>query len=136
MRQMWVVAPDGSVHRGAEGWRVLFRHLDGLSWVASLYRIPGVSFVMDRVYRAIAARRYRLSCREADCRRPDADAGRGGPAGGGPRALFTALLVPALCGALVASGCAESKPDPIIDRLQAIAHPQATQILLFPFEAD
>jgi predicted DCC family thiol-disulfide oxidoreductase YuxK len=135
MRQMWVYAPDGTVHKGAEGWRVLFRHLDGLSWVAVLYRIPGFPFVMDRVYRAIAARRYRLSCRDASCRRPDAGAGRGGRAAGGPRGLAVALLVPALCGALAISGCAESRPDPIVDRLQAIADPQSTQVVLVLFEA-
>ena len=49
---------------------VLFAVLDGLSWVAALYAIPGVPFVMDRVYRAIAERRYRLSCATAGCRGP------------------------------------------------------------------
>src|SRR3989442_199107 len=74
LRQMWVYAPDGEVHKGAEGWRVLFRVLDGLSWVAAAYKIPGVAFGMDRAYRYIAARRDRPSGRDGACPRPgDAD---------------------------------------------------------------
>jgi len=135
MRQMWVYAPDGSIHKGAEGWRVLFRVLDGLSWVAALYVIPGVPFVMDRVYRFIAARRYRLSCRNAACRRPDTSGGRGTSAGAGPRALLVALLVPSLLSAVLAWGCGESRPDPLVDRLEAIADPQAESTILALFEA-
>lgn len=126
LRQMWVYAPDGSIHKGAEGWLVLFRVLDGLSWVAALYRIPGVPFVMDRVYRYIAARRYRLSCSGAACRRPRA----------GTRApLVAALLAPALAAAALAWGCGAGEPDPVAERLQAIADPQAGQVVLSVLEA-
>jgi len=127
LRQMWVYAPDGSVHKGAEGWRILFGVLDGLSWVSGLYRIPGVPFVMDRVYRYIAARRYRLSCSNAACR---------GQAGAGPRALgLLALLVPALVASTSVWGCGEGPPDPVSERLQAIADPQAEDVVLAMFEA-
>jgi predicted DCC family thiol-disulfide oxidoreductase YuxK len=128
LRQMWVYAPDGSVHKGAEGWRMLFRLLDGLSWVAGLYSIPGVPFVMDRVYRYIAARRYRLSCSSAAC--------RGRPAGAGPRALgLLALLIPALVVSSSVWGCGEGRPDPVSERLQSIADPQAESVVLAMFEA-
>jgi predicted DCC family thiol-disulfide oxidoreductase YuxK len=135
MRQMWVHAPDGSIHKGAEGWRVLFGVLDGLSWVGAAYKIPGVPFVMDRVYRYIAARRYRLSCRGAACRRPEQGEGRGKSTGTGPRALVGALLVPTLLGVVVAWGCGEGRPDPVVDRLQAIADPQSQSVVLALFEA-
>jgi predicted DCC family thiol-disulfide oxidoreductase YuxK len=127
LRQMWVYAPDGSVHKGAEGWRVLFRVLEGLTWVAALYRIPGVSFVMDRVYRRIAARRYRLSCGGAACR---------AQAGKGPRALGALALLALLPPASVALlGCGPDRPDPVTERLQAIADQEAGDIVLSLFEA-
>jgi len=135
MRQMWVYAPDGSVHKGAEGWRVLFRVLDGLSWVAAAYKIPGVPFVMDRVYRYIAARRYRLSCRDAACRRPGENARRRESAGGGPRALVVILLLPTLLNVVAAWGCGENRPDPVVERLEAIADPQAKGVVLALFQA-
>ena len=144
LRQMWVYAPDGSVHKGAEGWRVLFRVLDGLTWVAGLYRIPGVPFVMDRVYRQIAARRYRLSCRGAACRAPvPGDAGSGPEAGGprtsagtGPRTsgvLALIALLPLAAAPLL--GCGPDRPDPVSERLQAIADPQAEEVVQSLFEA-
>jgi len=135
MRQMWVYAPDGSIHKGAEGWRVLFRVLDGLSWVSSLYAVPGVPFLIDRVYRYIAERRYRLSCSGAECRRSEQTGGRGKSSGGNPRAPLLALLLPTLLGIVAAWGCAESRPDPIVDRLDAIADPQAESVVLSMFEA-
>ena len=144
LRQMWVYTPDGSVHKGAEGWRVLFGVLDGLSWAAGLYRIPGVPFVMDRVYRYIAARRYRLSCSNAACRGPAGGAtgtnpdagGRGRPADAGPRALgLLALLIPTLVVSTSVWGCGEDRPDPVSERLQAIADPEAESVVLAMFEA-
>jgi len=141
LRQMWVYGPDGSVHKGADGWRMLFRVLAGLSWVAGLYRIPGVPSVMDRVYRYIAARRYRLSCSDAACRGPAQGAGGTHPGGGrmtgsGPRALgLAALLIPALVVSSSVWGCGESRPDPISERLQAIADPEAESVVLAMFDA-
>ncbi len=139
LRQMYVVAPDGSLHKGAEGWRELFRVLDGLSWVAALYRIPGVPFVMDRVYRGIAARRYRLSCSGAACRRPAgggaggsaAMGARGKPGGGGTSAvsLVFAILAPALLFAGLLTGCRETERNPVTVRLQAIADPQGGAVV-------
>ena len=134
LRQMYVVAPDGSLHKGAEGWRELFRVLDGLSWVAALYAIPGVPFLMDRVYRFIAARRERLSCSGAACRRPGGNgaAGPGRPAGG-----RTAILVPLLwiLGASVLTGCGEKPPDAARARLQGIADPQGGAVVAAMLEA-
>src|SRR5207247_7446327 len=130
--------------KGAEGWRLLFGVLDGLSWVAGLYRIPGVPIVMDRVYRYIAARRYRLSCSTAACRGPAGGAGgtnpgAGGlgiPGGSGPRALgLLALLIPALVVSSSVWGCGEGPPDPVSARLLAIADPQAASVVLAMFQA-
>ncbi|OLC54346.1 MAG: hypothetical protein AUH92_04190 [Acidobacteria bacterium 13_1_40CM_4_69_4] len=134
LRQMYVYAADGTFYKGAEGWRELFRVLRGLSWAAALYRIPGVPFVMDRVYRFIAARRYRLSCAGSACRLPGAG---GAGAGGGPRAVTVvlALLVPACLTAGSSSGCSGRAPDPVTERLDAIADPEAAAVVLASFEA-
>jgi predicted DCC family thiol-disulfide oxidoreductase YuxK len=142
LRQMYVVAPDGSLHKGAEGWRELFRVLDGLSWVAALYRIPGVPFVMDRAYRFIAARRYRLSCTGAACRRPGGQGvggragGAGGrPGGGGSRAASALVPLLGILGASMLSGCGEREPDPVRSRLQAIADPEGGAVVAAMLEA-
>ena len=131
LRQMYVVAPDGSLHKGAEGWRELFRVLDGLSWVASLYAIPGVPFLMDRAYRFIAARRQRLSCSGAACRLP------GGKGASGPdrpddgRDRTAAILLPLLgiLGASVLAGCGQKPPDAVRTRLLGIADPQGGAVV-------
>src|SRR3989441_8006954 len=133
MRQMYVYAPDGSLFKGAEGWRELFHVLRGLSWAAALYKIPGVSFVMDRVYRFVASRRYRLSCAGAACRRP----AEGGSASAGTRTrlgvVVLALLVPlSLCSGF-ASGCSGGPRDPVAERLDAIADPEATAVVVAVF---
>ena len=139
---MYVYAPDGSFYKGAEGWRELFRVLRGLSWAAALYRIPGVPFVMDRVYRYIAARRYRLSCAGSACRLKVA-AGTG-PAGArksprdrGPHAaaFIFAILLPACLVAGSSSACATRDPDPLSERLDAIADPEAAAVVIASFEA-
>lgn len=145
LRQMYVVTPDGSLHKGAQGWRELFRVLHGLSWVAALYRIPGVPFVMDRVYRRIAARRYLLSCSGAACRRPPGGgavgndaAGVRGKSGGGGRAapaLVPAILLPALVCAGLLSGCGGPERDPVTARLQVIADPQGGEVVAAMLQA-
>src|SRR2546425_355176 len=83
---------------------------------------------MDRVYRFIAARRYRLSCAGSACRLPGAG---GAGAGGGPRAVTVvlALLVPACLTAGSSSGCSGRAPDPVTERLDAIAHPEAAALV-------
>ncbi len=133
LRQVYVVAADGSLHKGAEGWRELFRVLDGLSWIAALYRIPGVPFVMDRVYRHIAARRDRLSCAGAACRQSGEDGAARrrpgeGAAGTGPCAL-------ALAFAGLLSGCTGTGRDPVAERLEAIADPQGAAVVAAMLEA-
>ena len=150
LRQMYVYAPDGSFYKGAQGWRELFRVLRGLSWAAALYRIPGVSFVMDRVYRYIAARRYRLSCANSACRTPGATgptvdatgaAGMGSagrrksPQGGGPHAaaVVFAILVPPCLAAGSSAACATRDPDPLSERLEAIADPEAAAAVIASF---
>ncbi len=140
LRRMYVYAPDGTLHKGAEGWRVLLRVLRGLSWVAALYRIPGVPSIAGRVYGFIADRRYRLSCSGAACRVPGAGsrgADRGASGVSRSPHLFVALLAgAALVGGALLQGCSVSEPpDPLAERLAAIADPRAATVLAEMFRA-
>ncbi len=130
MRQMYVYAPDGSLHKGSEGWRQLFGVLHGLTWVAALYRIPGAPYLIGLLYRFIANRRYRLSCSTAACRLPDRHGQRSGSRGIHP--LLVAL--PAVL-AVTSWACAGPPPDPVTERLESIADPKAVEAVREAFEA-
>lgn len=68
-RALHVVLPDGQVAAGARGVIALLPWLPGgraLGWLA---RVPGVAWLADGVYEAVARRRHRLGCGGADCRR-------------------------------------------------------------------
>ncbi len=130
MRQMYVYAPDGTLTKGADGWITLCSVIPGLRVLAALSRIPGVPPVLRRVYRFIAARRYRLSCANASCR-ARRDAGRGGSATGGAPLAVLALLLAAGT-SLALSGCG-AQEDPLVDRLAAIADPAAAAVLRATF---
>jgi len=149
MRQMYVYAPDGTVHKGADGWMELFRLLHGLSFLAALGRIPGADLLARRVYRFIAERRYRLSCAGAACRtRPPSsrEGGGSGPAraagSGGARSARLALLLPAagllagsVLAALAPAGCSPAPADPLAARLKDVAEPQAAAVVTELLEA-
>ncbi len=148
LRQMYVFAPDGTVHKGAEGWMELFRILQGTSWLAAIGRLPGIRALTRRVYRYIAARRYRLSCATAGCRVPAGGASgrrpRGGDGGrerggnGGRGSTTLLLLTPLPAGLLAAAAalaaaftiaCAGRPPDPLAERLEAIADPESAAVV-------
>lgn len=70
---MHVVAPSGTVWRGAAAAREVLRLLPRLRLLVWFFHIPGAMFVAERVYRWVARRRHRFGCDSPVCR-------RGGPA--------------------------------------------------------
>jgi predicted DCC family thiol-disulfide oxidoreductase YuxK len=55
---MHLILPDGRVFAGADAAPELARLLPGKSWLAPLYRVPGVRPVARGIYAWIAARRH------------------------------------------------------------------------------
>ncbi len=138
MRQMYVYAPDGSLHKGADGWIALCRVLDGLRWAGKIGGLPGIRALARLGYRAIAARRYRLSCRGAACRIPGSNDPPGGgkpPTGAAAREILLILTLGLAAAATALQGCAAAPNDPRNDKLLAIADPQAAEVLAATFEA-
>ncbi len=68
-KAMHLVSPSGAVWSGAAAARELARLLPMLRPFAWLFRLPGVMFLAERVYRWIAERRHRFGCDSAVCRR-------------------------------------------------------------------
>ena len=66
---MHLVAPSGTVWRGAEAAREVLRLLPPVRPLAWLFGAPGAMFVAEAVYRWIARRRHRLGCDSEVCRR-------------------------------------------------------------------
>jgi len=60
MERMYLVAPDGRVFGGAEAVARAVATLPVVGWVAFLYHVPGLRQLLDRLYRLIAANRYRI----------------------------------------------------------------------------
>jgi predicted DCC family thiol-disulfide oxidoreductase YuxK len=60
-----VVLPDGTVARGAGGIIALLPWLPGGRALAWLARLPGVAWLADRSYRAVARKRHRLGGADA-----------------------------------------------------------------------
>jgi predicted DCC family thiol-disulfide oxidoreductase YuxK len=125
LRQMYVFAPDGAVHKGADGWMALFGVLRGLRFLPWLGGVPGARAVMRRVYRAIAERRYRLSCSGAACRRPGRGADR----------VLVVLGLGALSSLAALTACSGAPPDPAAERLKMVADPEAESVVMAMFEA-
>jgi predicted DCC family thiol-disulfide oxidoreductase YuxK len=130
LRQMYVFDPGGMVTKGAEGWVTLFSAIDRLTWVAALSRIPGVAFLMGRIYRFIAERRYRISCATAPCRLPRG----GGPGTGRSTPLLAFVLILTGVALLPVAGCGGVDRDPVQERLAAIADPVALEVMKAAFE--
>jgi predicted DCC family thiol-disulfide oxidoreductase YuxK len=124
LRQMYVFAPDGRVFKGADGWMELFGVLEGTTWLPVLGRVPGVRPLMRRVYRAIAARRDRLSCSGRKCRLPPSASGVV-PVDLGAMIGLAAAATAIGC---VLAGCA-APPDPVQDRLQDLADVKAAEVV-------
>jgi predicted DCC family thiol-disulfide oxidoreductase YuxK len=66
---MHLVSPEGLVLPGAAAAPALLRLLPGGALLAPLFRLPGVGWSADRVYRIIARNRHRLGCGSATCTR-------------------------------------------------------------------
>jgi predicted DCC family thiol-disulfide oxidoreductase YuxK len=66
---MHLVAPSGAVWSGAAAARELFRLMPVLRPLAWLFRVPGVMFVAERMYRWVARRRHRFGCESSTCKR-------------------------------------------------------------------
>jgi predicted DCC family thiol-disulfide oxidoreductase YuxK len=60
MERMYLVAPDGRFFGGAEAVARAVATLPVIGWVAFLYYVPGIRQLLDRLYRLIAANRYRI----------------------------------------------------------------------------
>lgn len=66
---MQLVSPGGNVWQGAESAREIFRLLPRTRPLAWLFKLPGVMFVAERIYRFIARRRHRFGCDSEVCHR-------------------------------------------------------------------
>ncbi len=60
MERMYLVTPDGRVFGGAEAIAQALATLPGVGRLALLYYVPGIRQLLDRLYRLIAANRYRI----------------------------------------------------------------------------
>ncbi len=59
---MQLVLPDGRTLTGADAVPELLRRIGWLSWLATVFALPGVRLLARRVYAWIAKNRMRLSC--------------------------------------------------------------------------
>ncbi len=66
---MHLVGPSGTVWRGAEAARELFRLFPLGRPLVWLLAAPGAMFAAERVYRWVARRRHRFGCDSSVCRR-------------------------------------------------------------------
>lgn len=61
-RAMHLFSPKGGVWSGARAGEQILRLLPRWRWIAPFFRIPGVLWVAERVYRLVADHRHRLGC--------------------------------------------------------------------------
>jgi len=77
LAKLHVVDETGRAYAGADGVVRIIRTARGLSWMAVLYRIPGMSRLADNLYRYVANRRYDWfgktdeGCENGVCALPD-----------------------------------------------------------------
>ena len=67
LEQVWSLGPDGTRCGGAEAANVALSAALGVRAPLWLYRLPGMRWCQDRVYRAVAANRHRLPGRSGTC---------------------------------------------------------------------
>ena len=79
MERLHLVAPDGRVFGGAEATAQALATRSVVGRLAYLYYLPGLRLLLDKLYKLIAANRYRLFGRTA-----------AGPCEGGTCALHVA----------------------------------------------
>jgi predicted DCC family thiol-disulfide oxidoreductase YuxK len=75
-RTMHLVAPDGTIYRGAEAVRETLLHLPALRGLGELMRLPGAMLFAQPVYEWVARNRYWLGgrndhCIDGSCVRPE-----------------------------------------------------------------
>jgi predicted DCC family thiol-disulfide oxidoreductase YuxK len=66
-REVYLVAPDGTLHRGADAVRETLLRLPLLSGLGQLMRLPGVMSLARPIYALIARNRYLLGGRADAC---------------------------------------------------------------------
>lgn len=66
-RELHLVAPDGSLHRGAEAVREILLRLPALRGLGELLRLPGAMSLAGPLYAFIAENRYRIGGRVEEC---------------------------------------------------------------------
>ncbi len=62
LQAMHLVLPDGQVLVGASAVPEILRRLRGWRWLAAVFRVPGMGWLVPRVYRWVARHRYTISC--------------------------------------------------------------------------
>ncbi|WP_242473971.1 thiol-disulfide oxidoreductase DCC family protein [Tomitella biformata] len=67
LEQLWSLDEQGRRHGGAEAANVALSAALGFAGPLWLYRLPGVRWCQDQVYRAVAANRYRLPGSAGSC---------------------------------------------------------------------
>jgi predicted DCC family thiol-disulfide oxidoreductase YuxK len=73
-RELHLVAPDGTLHRGAEAVRETLLRLPSLRGLGELLRLPGAMTLARPVYAWVARNRYLLGgradpCEDGTCKR-------------------------------------------------------------------
>lgn len=66
-RELHLVAPDGSMHRGADAVREILLRLPALRGLGELLHLPGVMSLARPLYALIAENRYRIGGRAERC---------------------------------------------------------------------
>jgi predicted DCC family thiol-disulfide oxidoreductase YuxK len=66
-RELHLVAPDGTLHRGAEAIREILLRLPALSGLGQLLRLPGMMSLARPLYAFVADNRYLLGGRADAC---------------------------------------------------------------------
>jgi predicted DCC family thiol-disulfide oxidoreductase YuxK len=67
-RAMHLVTPEGTTYVGAGAVARLMDYLPRLRWLGPVLRLPGIRWLSDKVYCAIARRRHRFGCGSERCR--------------------------------------------------------------------
>ncbi len=67
LQQLWALDARGRRLGGAEAANVALAAAIRCSVLLWLYRLPGMRWCQDRLYRAVAANRYRLPGRGGSC---------------------------------------------------------------------
>ena len=67
LQQVWALDARGRRYGGAEAVNVVLSAALGFPGPLWFYRLPGVRWCQDRIYRAVAANRYRLPGSTGSC---------------------------------------------------------------------